>query len=213
MPELLSQCPLNTPSAIKPRSYGSSSDMKSTLPLPNRQRFPFMCNFSIKPSIVHLINWERPVAIARGVMSIIIGSLDRVPAGRFIPHIIDKVDIGGPSVANGNTSSAIPIKASILFGKTSLSHVSPSLKFSSIRFPMCCRFVSSKLFTETPARSGGSFFKVSSPTCSSVPAVTGARPHRIPVFGWGSLISLNNNKSPKFLVYYVHSFSHFRSVA
>ena len=68
-----------------------------------------------------------PTAIFRRVVSIVVNSVNRMFWARAKPHIINEVDIGIPSFANLNASSAISMKSNCVWIIAPRPHRNPRM--------------------------------------------------------------------------------------
>ena len=115
------------PSSVKACGYSGSLNARATAPLLEGEAFTVKHNAPVVRSVVLLLAHQRPAAILRLVMPVIINTLNRVFVRWRKAHIFKEILKCLPSVANADASRAVAFPTGRAFSAASCYHVPPAV--------------------------------------------------------------------------------------
>jgi len=142
-------------------------------------------NVSGSSPVASLCGITSPATVTRRIVPVIVDAFDAVLRGRLVTHIVNKVFVSAPPVANRNTAPAVTMVVAGGFSTTPITHSRPRGILCGSAFPMrCVTFFSNRLY-KTPARFCSIPAKCGAKNNTFPAAVAKTMPSRVPTFTVG----------------------------
>ncbi len=167
--------------SVKPSIYQFFTEVCYFSPLRNSKRLTIMCKNYCCSFIVGLFFTSGPLTIARGIISIIINSVNTMLVCGPLTHIGYEVFKGiNPTLAHADTSAS-PIGKTFVVGIiTTIFHAGQRFIFNGTRFPVSCFHFFSYLFMQTSTGFSLIIFKIVALYNSGIATIANTIPPRAP---------------------------------
>lgn len=201
----------NGVAGFKALSYCWLFDAGSFGPLRQREGLAVMGHEMIISPVILLFFLSRPTAIARFVITAVLSAINGVLGSRSFAHVSKKVfKRVKPTLADGNTASAVVVETIVLRAGASANHAVPafvrSARVSSARVAMLEALLAGPVAQKTPTAFMSAAQEVASNCNRVIPTVAQTFP--LNIAAWISAQALNNQEAFKSMIQQIFACRH-----